>query len=119
MRVEDDVALALKAGAAVVANLLDRRGIKQALWEIDDDVRAELTETVGRLALAAVAPAIEAAALERAAVVAEGISYHGRYRTWPWWANPDGSQGNREDGSDVVRHADKIAAIIRALKETT
>lgn len=97
MRVEDDVALALKAGAAVVANLLDRRGIKQALWEIDDDVRAELTETVGRLALAAVAPAIEAAALERAAVVAEQLPNPDFIYDWP----------------------DAIAAAIRALKETT
>ena len=97
MRVEDDVALALKAGAAVVANLLDRRGIKQALWEIDDDVRAELTETVGRLALAAVAPAIEAAALERAAVVAEQLPSPDFIYDWP----------------------DAIAAAIRALKEAT
>lgn len=70
-------------------------------------------------ALAAVIPAIQNAALERAAVVADGVPYHGRYRTWPWWANPDGSQGNRENESDVVRHADKIAAAIRALKEGT
>ena len=52
---------------------------------------------------------------ERAAGVADGTTYHGRYRTWPWWANPDGSQGNRENESDVVQHADAIATAIRAL----
>ncbi len=52
---------------------------------------------------------------ERAAGVADGTTYHGRYRTWPWWANPDGSQGNRENESDVVQHADAVAAAIRAL----
>lgn len=64
---------------------------------------------------AAVAPLIAAAERERCARVADGTPYHGRYRTWPWWANPDGSQGNRENESDVVRHADAIAAAIRAL----
>lgn len=65
--------------------------------------------------LAVVAPLIAAAERERCARMADGTPYHGRYRTWPWWANPDGSQGNRENESDVVRHADAIAAAIRAL----
>ncbi|MCA6303673.1 MAG: DUF550 domain-containing protein [Phenylobacterium sp.] len=55
------------------------------------------------------------AGIEEAARVAEGRPYKGRYRTWPWWTNPDGSQGNRANESDLVQHADKTAAAIRAL----
>lgn len=55
-----------------------------------------------------------AAMREKAAQVAGGTIYEGRYRTWPWWQNRDGSQGNRANESDVVQHADKIAAAIRA-----
>jgi hypothetical protein len=55
-------------------------------------------------------------ALEEAARVAEGKVYKERYRTWPWWLNRDGSEGNRSNDSDIVEHADKIAAAIRALK---
>jgi hypothetical protein len=54
-------------------------------------------------------------ALEEAARVAEGKVYKERYRTWPWWLNRDGSEGNRSNDSDIVEHADKIAAEIRAL----
>ena len=122
MRVEDDVALALKAGAAVVANLLDRRGIKQALWEIDDDVRAELTETVGRLALAAVAPAIEAAALERAAVVVETHQAEVQQNINDNIAEVRVVQIKPSDNWPLIKARDwlkYIAAAIRALKETT
>lgn len=70
-----------------------------------------------RAAFSVVIQRIRAAERERCARVADGTSYHGRYRTWPWWANPDGSQGNREVESDVVRHADSIAAAIRSLTE--
>jgi hypothetical protein len=114
MKVEE---LASVTGQAILDNLLDRRGIKQALYEIDADVMDELRQTIGEIALAAVIPEIQAEALERAAVVAEGTVYHELYRTWPWWTNPDGSQGNRGEESDVVRHADEIAAAIRAMKE--
>ncbi len=57
-------------------------------------------------------------ALEEAARVAEGKVYKERYRTWPWWLNRDGSEGNRSNDSDIVEHADKIAAAIRALSDT-
>jgi hypothetical protein len=56
-------------------------------------------------------------ALEEAARVAEGKVYKERYRTWPWWLNRDGSEGNRSNDSDIVEHADKIAAAIRALSD--
>jgi hypothetical protein len=48
---------------------------------------------------------------EACAEVAEG--HKGRYRTWPWWINHDGSEGTRND-SDIVKHADQIAYAIRA-----
>jgi hypothetical protein len=51
----------------------------------------------------------------RCADVAVGKEYCGRYRTWPWWQNKDGSQGNRSGESDVVKHADAIAKAIAAL----
>jgi hypothetical protein len=51
---------------------------------------------------------------EACAKVAEGKTYKGRYRTWPWWINRDGSEGNRSNDSDIVEHADQIAAAIRA-----
>lgn len=54
---------------------------------------------------------------EACALIAEGAPYVGQYRTWPWWTNPDGSIGNRSNESEIVRHADKIAAAIRARKE--
>jgi hypothetical protein len=55
-------------------------------------------------------------ALEEAARVAEGKVYKELYRTWPWWLCRDGSQGNASNERDLVQHADKIAAAIRALK---
>lgn len=70
-----------------------------------------------RHALAAVLPLAVAEERAECAKVARGTAYHGRYRTWPWWANPDGSQGNRENESDVVRHADAIARAIRSRGE--
>ena len=51
---------------------------------------------------------------EACARIAEGRVYKERYRTWPWWINRDGSEGNRSADSDIVQHADKIAAAIRA-----
>jgi len=57
------------------------------------------------------------AALEEAARMAEGKVYKELYRTWPWWLNRDGSQGNASNERDLVQHADKIAAAIRALGE--
>lgn len=57
------------------------------------------------------------AALEEAAQVAEGKVHKKLYRTWPWWINRAGSEGNRSSDSDIVQHADKIAAAIRALGE--
>jgi hypothetical protein len=51
---------------------------------------------------------------EACATIAEGRVYRERYRTWPWWINRDGSEGNRSTDSDIVQHADKIAAAIRA-----
>lgn len=72
MRAEDvPQAWAIMAGAEVLANLFDRRGIKQALWEIDEDTLNELRETIGRLAIAAVAPLIGAAALPEPPASAE------------------------------------------------
>lgn len=51
---------------------------------------------------------------EANARIAEGRVYKEQYRTWPWWINRDGSEGNRSADSDIVQHADKIAAAIRA-----
>lgn len=56
-------------------------------------------------------------ALEEAAKIAEGEVYLYRYRTWPWWQNPDGTKGNRANESELVKHCDVIAAAIRALME--
>lgn len=55
--------------------------------------------------------------MENAAKIAEGEAYEayeGRYRTWPWWENKDGSQGNMSNENYLVKHCDKIAAAIRA-----
>jgi len=86
-------------------------------WEVhcSTPAAANLSPESMRHALAAVLPLAVAEERAECAKVARGTPYHGRYRTWPWWANPDGSQGNRENESDVVRHADAIAAAIRAL----
>jgi len=50
--------------------------------------------------------------IEAAARIAEGSPHHTFYRTWPWWG-----EGNRHQERDIVKHADKIAAAIRALKK--
>lgn len=52
---------------------------------------------------------------EACAEIAVGEVYHNeRFRTWPWWKpQPDGTRGNRSNESDIVRHADDIAAAIR------
>lgn len=47
---------------------------------------------------------------KRCADVARGEVYKGRYRTWPFWpVQRDGTRGNRDNESDLVRHADAIA----------
>jgi hypothetical protein len=104
MRVKE---LANVTGQAILDNLLDRRGIKQALQEIDTDVMDELRQTIGEIALAAVIPAIQAEALERAAVTAEAfpLRTHGGLATTPHAA--------------AEQAADEIAAAIRAMKEPT
>jgi hypothetical protein len=48
-------------GQGILDNLLDRRGIKQALREIDTDVMDELRQTIGEIALAAAGYAVEGA----------------------------------------------------------
>lgn len=70
-------------------------------------------EIIARALLAA-----ERRGIERAAKVAEGEVYHHRYRTWPFWPeNSDGGRGNLSEESEIVLHADKIAAAIRQLGE--
>lgn len=56
MKVEE---LASVTGQAILDNLLDRRGIKQALYEIDADVMDELRQTIGEIALAAAGYVVE------------------------------------------------------------
>lgn len=80
------------------------------------EVMAALDPAVSKSASDLVAEA-RRAALEEAAQVAEGKVYKQLYRTWPWWINRDGSEGNRSSDSDLVQHADKIAEAIRALGE--
>jgi hypothetical protein len=104
MRVKE---LANVTGQAILDNLLDRRGIKQALQEIDTDVMDELRQTIGEIALAAVIPAIQAEALEWAAVTAEAfpLRTHGGLATDPY--------------ASAEQAADENAAAIRAMKEPT
>ena len=66
-------------------------------WQTASEYQRDAWREQARAALAAVAPAIEAAALERAAVVAEQLPSPDFIYDWP----------------------DAIAAAIRALKETT
>lgn len=45
---------------------------------------------------------------ERCAKIVEGIVYHHRYRTWPWWGT-----GNLANESEMVKFCDAAAAEIR------
>lgn len=40
---------AVKAARGVLSNLSDRRGIKQELEQVDDDVREELIDTIAEI----------------------------------------------------------------------
>lgn len=92
----------------------------QEIWDEADSISGsvgyqgpvEFTELVARAILAAEKRG-EEREREACAVVAQGEDYHTHYRTWPWWKMPDGC-GNRSNESDLVRHADSIAAAIRA-----
>lgn len=82
------------AGDAVLNDLLDRNRLGAILDVMPEAEYAVLRKALGHAALAAVAPAIEAAALERAAVVAD------------------------EQFRNALNGA-QLASAIRALKETT
>jgi hypothetical protein len=92
---------ALWLGGAIVAIWLNGDG------EISPYHAASIYDYLGPCHTPAeVAALIEAARREEreaCAKVAEGNK--GRYRTWPWWINRDGSEGTRND-SDIVEHAD-------------
>lgn len=105
--------LANATGQAILDNLLDRRGIKQALREIDADVMDELRQTIGAIALAAVIPAIQAEALERAAVVAKA---HFPPECPVHNPNDEWAKGYNEALRAICPN---VVAAIRALKEET
>lgn len=92
----------------------DRKG----RWFVPEDALADGDIYFGRIVTPAeVSAQIEAARREEreaCARIVEGRVYREQYRTWPWWINRDGSEGNRSSASDIVQHADKIAAAIRA-----
>jgi hypothetical protein len=107
-----------------LAEMFERPGVNLTLHGIDVSAtihslvaRAEKAEAERDRLRAEVAAQVEAARREEreaAALIAEGKVYAYRFRTWPWWVNRDGSEGNRSSDSDIVQHADKIAAAIRA-----
>lgn len=37
------------AADAILDNLMDRRGIKQAFWDVDEDVMQEIRETLAQI----------------------------------------------------------------------
>ena len=96
------------------ATAWDRR-MKQRAQEAHDIIRALAAERdVLRAQLTTARTDSRNEGLREAAALARGEVYMGRYRTWPWWKNADGSQGNRDKEDRSVIHSDDISAAILA-----